>query len=79
MDIAGVDQPQIGFIDQRGGLQGVPRILLTHVATSQPAQLFVHQGSELLQGSRISVSPGQEQSRDFLWRWFAHRNLFELS
>src|SRR5262245_3056010 len=79
VDVGGVDQAQIGFIDQRGGWQGVARFLLTHVATSQPAQFFVYQGSELLQGSRIPISPGHEQPRDFVWRCFAHRNLFELN
>src|SRR6476469_1493056 len=56
-----IDQPQVGFIENRGRLQRVAGPLPAHVMVSEPVQLRMHQRKQLLQRSVVSVAPLAEQ------------------
>jgi hypothetical protein len=70
--LARINQPQIGLVDQRRGLQRVARLLAVHVVSGQSAQLFINQRHELLQRQLIASAPGQQQMSDFLDRRLRH-------
>ena len=38
-----IDQPQVGFVENSGGLQGVPGALPAHVMMGEPVQFQLHQ------------------------------------
>src|SRR5881409_22674 len=61
-----IDQPQIGFVENGGGLQGVSGALPAHVMVSEPVQFGLHQREQLLQRSLVSAAPVAEQMGD-LW------------
>lgn len=44
------DQPQIGFMDESGGLQGLTRLLVRQVKGRELPQLLVHKRQELIGG-----------------------------
>ena len=56
-----IHQAHVGFIDQRGGLQAVPRALALHVAARQTAQFVINDGSQLFERALVSAAPGAEQ------------------
>ena len=82
-----IDQPQIRFVDKRGGLQSVAGALPAHVMVGQPVQFGLHQREQLLKRSLVSAAPVAEQLGDLLLRdrWAssyrlldaAHSNTFE--
>src|SRR5262249_4586797 len=59
-----VHQAQVGFVDQGGGLQGLPRLLLGQPVGREPAQLVVDQGQQLLGGGRVALLDGGQDTRD---------------
>ena len=63
-----IDQPQVGFVQDRGGLQGVTGTLPPHVMVGQPVQFGLHQRKQLLQRSLISSAPVTEQLGNLLSR-----------
>src|SRR5262249_31727359 len=67
-DVLLLDQAEIGFVDERGGLQRVTGTLPLEVALSQPAQFVIDQRDELVKGRPISLAPIAEQLSYFLWR-----------
>jgi hypothetical protein len=42
IDLLRIGQPQVRLIDQRAGLERVPRMLTHHVYVRQPAQFVMH-------------------------------------
>src|ERR1700693_1113165 len=50
VDLPGVYQSQVGFVDERSRLQRVTRTLSKHVPPSQAAQLLMDQRKEFFQG-----------------------------
>src|SRR5262249_55506782 len=70
LNVARVNQSQVCLIDQRRGLQryavSFAPALLSHVALRQPAQLFVYQVDQLIEGCAVAVAPGDEPLSDFL-------------
>ena len=60
-DVIDLDQPQIGFVDERRGLQGVPRTLPAHVPDRQPAQFGVNQWDEPVERVGLAPAPGKEE------------------
>ena len=49
-----IDQPHVGFVDQRGRLQGLAGTFLGHAGSGELAQLVVDQRQELLGGRGIA-------------------------
>ena len=72
-----INQPHIGFVDQRCGLQGMACTLAAHVPFSQPAQFRIDQRGQFFQGCFVSIAPGQEQLRDFILGGRRDRNSFK--
>ena len=42
------NEAQVGFVDERGGLQRLPGRFVRHLLGSQPAQFIVHHGQQFL-------------------------------
>jgi hypothetical protein len=51
-------QAQVGFVDQRRGVEGLARLLLRQLLGGQPAQLVVDQRQELLGGVGVALLDG---------------------
>ena len=58
-----VDQPQIGFVNERGRLQGVVAPLPTQIACRACPQISVHQIEEIVARLNVPTSPGAQQER----------------
>src|SRR6266496_2112746 len=69
-----IDQPQVGFVENGGGLQGVAGALPAHVVVSEPVQFGLHQREQLLQRSLVSAAPVAEQLGDLLSRGWRRRH-----
>src|SRR5213592_833105 len=69
-----IDQPQIGFVENGGGLQGVAGALPAHVMVGEPMQFGLHQREQLLQRSLVSAAPVAEQLGDLLSRGCGRRH-----
>lgn len=63
-----IDQPQVNFVDNGGGLQGVSGALPAHVMMGEAVQFGLHEREQLPQRSLISVAPIAEQLGDCLPR-----------
>src|SRR6266496_2972510 len=68
-------QLEVGFIDQRGGLQCMFRTLALHVAVRAPAQILINKRRQLVERSLIPLTPGIKQPGHFMWRGWSHLNL----
>jgi hypothetical protein len=66
-----VDQPQVRFVDQRGGLKGVAGPLACHVMPGEAVQLVMDERNEPIECTPIAAAPGQEKCR---WRGRIGRN-----
>ena len=66
-DVLLVYQPEVGFVNQRGGLQCVAGALPADVLAGQPAQLPVDQRHQRVERRPVAVAPGHEQLRHLLW------------
>src|SRR6266536_6583039 len=69
-----IDQPQVGFVENGGGLQGVAGALSAHVMVGEPVQFGLHQREQLLQRSLVSDAPVAEQLGDLLSRGCGRRH-----
>jgi hypothetical protein len=58
-DLSRVNKAQVGFIDKRRGLQGVPGALLPHKTSGNPAQFGVDERDQPFQRRRIACAPSQ--------------------
>jgi len=52
-----IDQSQVGFVENGGGLQSVARAFPAHVMMGAPVQFGLHQWEQLLQRAVVSVAP----------------------
>jgi hypothetical protein len=52
-----VDQSEVGFMDQRGGLQGVVTILVPHEVAGKAMQLALNQGNQPIERRLVTVAP----------------------
>ena len=66
LDIFPIDQPHVGFVYQRSGLEDVAGALRGHVAAGYSVQFRVDQWGELLQRHPITAVPGDEQLCDLV-------------
>ena len=62
-----VNETQVGFVHQCRSLHRVARTFTAHVMMSQPAQFFMDQRHQLIKGSPVPVTPGDEQLGYLLW------------
>ena len=62
------DQPQVGLVDQGGGLERLARLLLGQPLRRQLAQLVVDQRQQLLGGVRVALLDGVEHLGDRVHR-----------
>ena len=60
-DVPGIDQPDVGFVHQRRGLEAVPRSLAGHAAPGDAMELAVHERNQPLQGSLVALRPLHQQ------------------
>lgn len=79
VDLCTVDQPQVHFVHQSGGLQSVTGPLPRHVALRHSMQLLIHQRGEFFQSLLVSSSLGPEQLGDVVGRRRLHPSLHSLS
>ena len=63
---AGIDQAEVGLVDQRRGLELVAGPLAGHVAMRQLMQFVLDERHQLRQGVFISCIPRQEELRNLL-------------
>ena len=66
----GLDQPQVGFVDERGRLERMVAFLSGHAAARNPVELVVDDRNESRQRRFVAVAPGDEQCRDVMRRRF---------
>ena len=64
----GIDQPEVGLVDQGGGLEGLPRLLLGQLLRGQFAQLVVDQRQQLLGGLGVALLDRREDPCHFIHR-----------
>jgi hypothetical protein len=67
--VARINQPQVYLVDRRRVLQrddaSFAPTSLSHLALRQPAQFFVRQGDQLIEGRSVAIAPGDEPLSDF--------------
>lgn len=61
-------EPQKGFVDQSGGLQGVSRTLAAEIRSRQPAQFPIDNGGYLDQSGFVALAPVLQQDGDWDFR-----------
>src|SRR5262245_59153913 len=59
-------EPQIGLMDDGGGLQGMPSPLAAQLLGGDAPQLVVDQRQNLLRGLLIAAAPALQQASDLL-------------
>src|SRR5260370_11904676 len=69
-----IDQPQVGFVENDGGLQGVAGAFPAHVMVGEPVQFGLHQRKQLLERSFVSAAPVAEQLGNLLSRRWGRRH-----
>src|SRR6185312_11245241 len=69
-----IDQAQIGFVENGGGLQGVASTFPAHVMVREPVQFGLHEREQLLKRSLVSAAPLAEQLSDLLSRGRGRRH-----
>jgi hypothetical protein len=52
-----IDQAQVGFVDERSGLQRVAAVLAGHIATGHPVQFRVNQRHQFFWRGLIALAP----------------------
>src|SRR6266545_904052 len=60
-------QLEIGFIDQRSGLQCMVRPLALHIAVRAPAQIPINKRGQFVERGLIALTPGIKQPGHFMW------------
>jgi hypothetical protein len=60
--IVGIDEPQIGFVDQRRGLEAMPRTLSGHASARDLMKLPLYERNQPAQGGFVALTPFQKQS-----------------
>jgi hypothetical protein len=60
-NIFGVDQTQVGFIDERRRLKAVPGTLSCHAPSRDLVELLLDERNQLVEGGRVPLTPFQKQ------------------
>lgn len=61
-----IDEPCVGFMDERGWLQGVPLAFSAQVAGGKLAEFAVDEGSKVIEGLLVSLRPCGQQKGHFV-------------
>src|SRR5262249_5230239 len=61
-----LDQPQVGFVNEGRGLEGLAGLLLSHLLRRQPPQLVGDQRPELRRGLRVALTDGLKDPSDLM-------------
>src|SRR5262249_25422231 len=61
-----VHKPDVGFVDQGRGLEGLADLLVGHLLGRQPPQLVIDERQELLGGVLIALLQGPEDAGDLV-------------
>jgi hypothetical protein len=69
-----INQPQVGFVENGGGLQRVAGPLPAHVMVGEPVQFRMHQREQLPKRCLVSAAPLAEQLGDRLSRGWGRRH-----
>ena len=69
-----IDQPQVGFVDQSRGLQGVVAALPAEIPGGQPAEFAIHERYQFVERALITPAPGHEQACHFSGVSLLHRS-----
>jgi hypothetical protein len=72
-DAPRIDEPQIGFVDERRRLEDVVRTLARHLPPRQTTEVVMHDRNEFLERAIVTISPAQEQSGDVVRGRVGHR------
>jgi len=70
-----IHQSQIHFIDQRRGLQRVPRRLTSHKDHGSPVEFLIDQWQELIKRGLIPITPIRKQPCDSVRLDLSHINI----
>ena len=62
-----VDQPEIGLVDERRGLEAVARALSRHAAPRDAVKLPVDERNQPLEGALVAPPPFEKQPGDLRW------------
>ena len=60
-NIFGIDQPQIGFVDERRRLKAVPGTLSCHAPSRDLVKLPLYERNQSVEGGRVALTPFQKQ------------------
>ena len=63
LDALDLDQPEVGLVDQRGGLKRVIGPLAAHVTGGQATELLMDERKQLIQGRFVTPAPSLQQRR----------------
>jgi hypothetical protein len=66
VDVPLIDQANVGFVDEGGGLECVTSSLPAHVAAREAMQFFIDQRVQLVECRLIPVAPLSEQLGDLM-------------
>ena len=64
VDVPLIDQPKVGLVDERGGLERVVAPLAEEIPSGQPAQLVVHEREHLVPRALVTIAPVEQQPCD---------------
>src|SRR6187551_1974135 len=60
-NVFGVDQPQVGFINERRGLKTVPGTFSSHAPSRDVVELTLYERNQLIEGGRVALTPFEEK------------------
>ena len=63
-------QAQVGLVHEGGRLERVAAALTLHIAVSQAAEFFVHDGGQAVERALVSIAPGSQTRADVLCTQF---------
>ena len=61
-----IHKPDVGFVDQGGGLEGLARLLVSNLLGRKPPQLVIDEWEELVGGVRVALLEGAEDTGDLV-------------
>jgi NAD-dependent dihydropyrimidine dehydrogenase PreA subunit len=68
VDVLLIDETNVGFVDQCGGLQSVTLAFTTHVTAGEAMEFVVNERIQLVEGGLVPFAPFSEQLSDFMLR-----------
>ena len=72
LGLLAIDEPEVGLVDQGGGLERLPRLLLGEPLLGEPPELAVDERQELLGRPRVALLDGREDAGHVVHRLWPH-------